>query len=55
MECEVERCRSEIAEVESQLRTGHPDLQGLCVALMDWNAELRLLECETRDCGKEAA
>ena len=46
MQVEIERCRREIADVESRLRTGHPDLHGLCIALMDWNAELRLLECE---------
>ncbi len=23
---------------------GHPDLQGLCLALADWSAELRLIE-----------
>jgi hypothetical protein len=25
------------------LRAGNPDLQGLCLALMDWSAELRIL------------
>jgi hypothetical protein len=33
-------------EIESQIRTGHIDLQGLCLALFDWSAELRLLEKE---------
>ena len=28
----------------SQIRAGHPDLEGLCLALMDWSAELRLLQ-----------
>jgi len=32
--------------VEAQLRNGHPDLQGLCLALADWSAELRLIEQE---------
>lgn len=39
----MERCRSEIAAAEAQIRAGHPDLQGLCLALADWSAELRLL------------
>jgi hypothetical protein len=42
----MERCRREIAEVEEQLRAGHPDLQGLCLALSDWSAELRLILLE---------
>jgi hypothetical protein len=42
----MERCRREIAEIESQLLAGHPDLEGLLLALSDWSAELRLLEKE---------
>ena len=34
----------EIAEVERLLRAGHPDVEGLCLALADWSAELRILE-----------
>jgi hypothetical protein len=30
--------------MESQLLAGHPDIQGLCRALVDWSAELRLLQ-----------
>jgi hypothetical protein len=45
---EANRCREEIAALEAQLRAGHPDVQGLCVALADWHAEMRLLEAETR-------
>jgi hypothetical protein len=41
--CVVARCRAEIAAIEAQIRAGHPDLQGLCLALADWHAELRLL------------
>ena len=26
--------------------SGHPDLQGLCLALSDWSAELRILQKE---------
>ena len=43
---EIERCRREIAEIERLLRSGHPDVEGLCLALADWSAELRLLEDE---------
>jgi hypothetical protein len=42
----MERCHREIAGIETQIRAGHPDLQGLCLALADWNAELRLIEKE---------
>jgi hypothetical protein len=42
----MERCRREIAEVESQIISGHADFSGLLLALSDWNAELRLLEKE---------
>ena len=42
----IERCRREIAEIESQLCAGNPELDGLCLALSDWSAELRLLEQE---------
>jgi hypothetical protein len=34
----------EIAEIEALIRAGHPDLQGLCQALGDWSAELKLIE-----------
>ncbi len=44
----MERCRREIALVEEQLRAGHPDVRGLCLALADWSAELRILEEERR-------
>jgi hypothetical protein len=44
----VQRCREEIAECERLLRDGHPDLQGLCLALADWNAELRLITGPSR-------
>ena len=39
----MERCRREIALIEDQLRAGHPDVHGLCLALADWSAELRIL------------
>jgi hypothetical protein len=40
----VDRCRAEIATAEALLRAGHPDIEGLCLALSDWSAELRILE-----------
>ncbi|HLN00867.1 MAG TPA: hypothetical protein VK335_16380 [Bryobacteraceae bacterium] len=33
-----------MAEIEALLLAGHPDIQGLCLALADWSAELRLIE-----------
>lgn len=44
---EISRCRCEIAAIEALIISGHPDLQGLCLALSDWCAELRLVEHET--------
>ena len=41
---EVDRCRAEIAAIEEMLRAGHPSIEGLCLALSDWSAELRILE-----------
>jgi hypothetical protein len=41
---EIERCRREIQAIEDLLRGGHPDVAGLCLALSDWSAELRILE-----------
>ncbi len=41
---EMERCRTEIADAERLLRGGHTDVAGLCMALSDWSAELRILE-----------
>jgi hypothetical protein len=41
-----ERCRREIADIEALICGGHPDLDGLCLALSDWWAELRLIEQE---------
>ena len=40
----IARCRREIAEIEASIRAGHPDVEGLCLALADWSAELRLIE-----------
>ncbi|HZV05585.1 MAG TPA: hypothetical protein VE999_10925 [Gemmataceae bacterium] len=49
LQCEIDRCHAEIAEAQRLLRAGHPDVQGLCLALSDWSAELRILEQEERD------
>ena len=43
---EMARCRAEIAQAELLLRAGHPDVEGLCLMLADWSAELRLLRAE---------
>ena len=42
----MERCRREIANIEAEIRAGNPDLPGLCLALSDWWAELRILQNE---------
>ena len=44
----MERCRREIAAIESEILAGNPELPGLCLALMDWSAELRILQDEQR-------
>jgi hypothetical protein len=40
----MERCRREIAAILAD----NPDLPGLCLALSDWSAELRILQDEER-------
>jgi hypothetical protein len=49
LEAAIERCRREIAEIEILLQAGHRDVQGLCMALSDWSAELRLIERVCRE------
>jgi hypothetical protein len=44
----MERCRREIAAIEAELRAGNPDVAGLCLALSDWSAELRILQDDER-------
>jgi hypothetical protein len=44
IEREIERCEREMALAEEQLRAGHPDVEGLVLALADWAQELRILE-----------
>jgi hypothetical protein len=53
MQPEIERCRKEIAGIEAQLRSGHPDLHGLLLALNDWHVELRLVERDALKSRKE--
>jgi hypothetical protein len=49
MDCRpMERCRRAIAAFEAEILAGNPDLPGLCLALSDWWAELRILEEEQR-------
>jgi hypothetical protein len=44
----MERCKREIAAIEAEILEGNPDLGGLCLALRDWNAELRILRDDER-------
>lgn len=44
----MDRCRREIEAIEAELLAGNPDVEGLCQALSDWWAELRILEAEHR-------
>ena len=41
---DIDRCQREIGVIKAQIRAGHPDLRGLCLALSDWSGELRLLQ-----------
>jgi len=43
---EIARCRREVEAIRAELLAGNPDVEGLCLALADWSAELRLLEQE---------
>ena len=40
---DLQHCGEEIADIEHSLRDGHLELEGLCLALADWNPELRIL------------
>jgi hypothetical protein len=44
----MDRCRREIEAIETEILAGNPDLLGLCLALSDWWAELRILQDEER-------
>ncbi len=41
---EVDRCHAEISDIEELLLAGHPDVEGLCLALSDWSTELLIIE-----------
>ena len=45
---EREQCVREIEECKRLLRSGHPDVEGLCLALRDWSTELRILDGRER-------
>jgi hypothetical protein len=44
----IARCETEIAEARRLLVAGHPEVEGLCMALSDWSEEKRLIEEEVR-------
>jgi hypothetical protein len=48
MNREIDRCRREVAAIEVELLAGNPKVEGLCLALADWSAELRILQNEER-------
>ena len=41
---EIERCQREITDLETKLRAGDQQVEGLCLALRDWSTERRILE-----------
>ena len=43
---QLARCDAEIVSAEALLRAGHPDIQGLLLALSDWAQEKRLIQAE---------
>jgi hypothetical protein len=53
--CQVERCHREIATIEAALLAGNRDVEGLCLALADWWADLRIIEAEQRQKGPRDA
>jgi|HubBroStandDraft_4_1064222.scaffolds.fasta_scaffold1081191_1 hypothetical protein len=48
MDPEIDRCRREIAAIETELLAGNADVEGLCLGLSDWSEELRILQNEER-------
>jgi hypothetical protein len=44
----IARCETEIAEARRLLVAGHPEVEGLCMALSDWSEEKRMIEAEVR-------
>jgi hypothetical protein len=49
------RCEAEISNLKNELRRGHSDIEGLCLALSDWAGELRMIEQEMGLARKPAA
>jgi hypothetical protein len=43
---DLERCDYELGEIERTLHEGHPDVEGLLLALADWRTEHRLVVAE---------
>jgi hypothetical protein len=41
--------------IESELHAGNPEIEGLCLALSDWSAEIRLLNEKGRRGGTPTA
>ncbi len=39
----IERCEIEISAAKDLLRDGHPDVEGLMMAVRDWQYERRML------------
>jgi hypothetical protein len=39
LQSQCERCERELAECERLLRSGHPDVEGLCLAISDWSGD----------------
>jgi hypothetical protein len=48
MDPEIDRCRREIAAIETELLAGNAAVEGLCLGLSDWSEELRILQNEER-------
>ena len=51
---EAERCRVEITAIKALLVGGHADIEGLCLALSDWSAELALIDASMSGPSNEA-
>jgi hypothetical protein len=52
---EMERCRREIAAIETELLGGNPEVEGLILGLVDWHMELRILLGRARIGNAEAS
>jgi len=43
---DLQRAHAEMEHAKFLLRAGHPDIQGLAVALRDWANEIALIQAE---------